>query len=225
MTPNALVEEYLWLARALSRRTTGAAHDVAADRDDAEQDAMVGLIEASRRYDGRGPFASYAYSRVAGAISDGRRRLDPAPRRARQFTRRWNLEEQRAGRALTWAELGERLEVDHAMLGDLLRQAKPALPLEHAVSTDGYEGGADVRADDVPDDAQVREADRRELREAIDGALLALPTREQFVLRCRFFLSMTHGEIGVILRVTESRVAQLQRAGLERLRKKAAAFT
>jgi RNA polymerase sigma factor (sigma-70 family) len=42
---------------------------------------LVGLWKAARRYDGRGPFEAYAWSRIVGEMRDWQRQLDWVPRR------------------------------------------------------------------------------------------------------------------------------------------------
>ena len=71
----ALIERYLALARALSRRIR-MVHSPLADDDDLASAATLGLIDAVDRYEpGRGvPFEAYASLRIRGAIIDELRR-------------------------------------------------------------------------------------------------------------------------------------------------------
>ena len=71
----ALIERYLALARALSRRIR-MVNSPLADDDDLASAAVLGLIDAVDRYEpGRGvPFEAYASLRIRGAIIDELRR-------------------------------------------------------------------------------------------------------------------------------------------------------
>ncbi|HET7700100.1 MAG TPA: sigma-70 family RNA polymerase sigma factor [Candidatus Limnocylindria bacterium] len=77
-----LIERYMPLARALSRRVRLADTPVA-DGEDLASAGLLGLIDAVDRFEpGRGvPFEAYASLRIRGAIIDELRRVDERGRR------------------------------------------------------------------------------------------------------------------------------------------------
>jgi RNA polymerase sigma factor (sigma-70 family) len=202
-------------------------HSGACDIDDAVQDAMVGLIDAASKFEQNGtPFRVYAYGRICGEVRDGRRRMDEVSRRARAFQRVAVRELERAeateGRAPSWSEVAERLGVDHADVGELLRQLHPvsSLDKQYLHNFDDSSRGALGRPleDTLADRRDERERDLWELRELLDQCLCQLPAKLQFVLRCYYELDLTLAEVAECFGFTESRASQLHHDGLRRLR-------
>ena len=89
----ALIERYLALARALSRRVRMVGFPLS-DADDLGSAAVLGLIDAVDRFEpGRGvPFEAYAALRIRGAIIDELRRVDERGRSAEETPRAVSLD-------------------------------------------------------------------------------------------------------------------------------------
>ena len=89
----ALIERYLPLARALSRRVRMVDSPLS-DSDDLASAAFLGLIDAVDRFEpGRGvPFEAYAALRIRGAIIDELRRVDERGRSAEATPRAVSLD-------------------------------------------------------------------------------------------------------------------------------------
>jgi RNA polymerase sigma factor for flagellar operon FliA len=89
----ALIERYLPLARALSRRVRMVGSPLS-DADDLGSAAVLGLIDAVDRFEpGRGvPFEAYAALRIRGAIIDELRRVDERGRSAEETPRAVSLD-------------------------------------------------------------------------------------------------------------------------------------
>jgi|SRR5579872_1871059 len=88
VSPQVVVENYYGLVKSIARnikRRVPAHIDV----DDLVQTGIIGLLEASSRFDPTRPvnFASYANSRITGAILDELRKLDPCSRQDRKNAR------------------------------------------------------------------------------------------------------------------------------------------
>lgn len=200
--------------------------DPAFDQDDAEQEAAIGLLEAARRFDsGRGVmFTTAARPRVKGQVADARRRLDPVPRRVRRYEQAKRAAMARLNRALgrapTRAELREGAGLTEEQDDELTRLllevwSLDAFRLFRTESADNFQAPLHDRLPDEHDEAERRQL---EARMVLERALDTLEPRDQFVLRCRFFLDMTHSEVGGLMGVTESRVNQIQTRALDRLR-------
>jgi RNA polymerase sigma factor for flagellar operon FliA len=190
--------------------------------EDLIQAGMVGLLEATHRYDpAQGTrFATFAEWRIRGAMLDETRKGDRVPRsvhrRARDVAAAIQAVEQRTGGQAQDAEVAEQLGLSlaeyHRTLMEL--QGQKLLSLE-ALSADEETPGTELLVAPEPGPAeQVHQAHLlRRLRTAIDG----LPERERLVVSLYYDAGLNLKEIGAVLRVSESRVSQLHSQALVRL--------
>lgn len=202
-----------YLAHRIGSRLAGQI-----DFDDLVGDGLLGLMEAVDRYDPSHNvrFKTYAESRIKGAILDGVRGRDWAPRSLRRAARKLETAiaevERRTCRAATDEEVASELGLSMEELQELYVQARGirmgALP--------GNEEEGREPADESTDPLEnVQEQERRQLLvEEIDS----LPDRERMVLSLYYERSLTLKEIGEVLDVTESRVCQIHTRALTRLR-------
>jgi RNA polymerase sigma factor for flagellar operon FliA len=194
------------------------------DFDDMVQAGMIGLLDATRRYeDGHGAkFETFATQRVRGAMLDELRQNDWAPRGVRRNRR--SIEsairslEQRLGRPPREGEIARELEMTLAQYGQFVA----ASCTTDVVSYDELSGGdgeawlARQQADEGLDPA-VRLEERR-TRKSVTDSIDSLPAREREVLELYHDRDLNYKEIAAILRVSESRVSQLHTQAVERLR-------
>ena len=181
--------------------------------------AWLGLVEAfSRASPDMDPeeFEAYALYRIRGAMLDHLRSLDTQTRARRTQSRKVT----RAIAKLTGVlkrppeeeeiakELGIELEEYRAMLAALDRAGMTRLEM---LDLDGELPANDA---ELPDES----AGKRQLEEAVAGAIHTLPPRLQQVLALYYGEECTLREIGAILDVTESRVCQLHSEAVHRLR-------
>ena len=224
--PHESREERLARHLPLVRRIAGqmaAQLPASVDLADLEQAGMIGLWDALERgqEQAAAQFGAYAAIRIRGAIYDELRRQDWLPRRSRVQERAI----QKTMQALTQS-LGRPPE-DHevaAALGWTLDAYQSALAqtslqllyLEDLAPGDGIEfteRHADASIAE-PDAALQEEQLERDLREAI----LALPERERLILSLYYQEELQLKEIGQVLEVSESRVSQLMKQAVMRLR-------
>ncbi len=183
--------------------------------DDVQSAALLGLVEAARRFHpGRGDsFPAFAAKRVRGAILDELRRGDMLPRRARQAARRVREAvralEQSLGRVPRDEEIAQHLGVDVEHYRDKLA----GLGSVEMVSLDRVVGGSQEPGAD-PEQSAMRAA----VMEKLVRAREQLDPREARILAMYYDEQMTLAEIGRLLGVTESRVCQLHTRALRRLR-------
>lgn len=202
-----------YLAHRIGSRLAGNV-----DYDDLVGDGLLGLIEAIDRFDPSHNvrFKTYAESRIRGAILDGVRGRDWAPRSLRRAARKLEaaiatVEKRKRGSA-TDDEIAEELQIDLDGLYELYVQARGvklgALPGNDEEGRDPADLGADPLG-------QVEEHERRQvLAEEIHN----LPERERMVLSLYYERGLTLKEIGEVLDVTESRVCQIHTRAITRLR-------
>ncbi|MGH7510959.1 MAG: FliA/WhiG family RNA polymerase sigma factor [Acidimicrobiia bacterium] len=185
---------------------------------------LGGLIEAIERFDPeRGvKFETFATPRIHGAIMDELRALDWAPRSVRLKARRLREgnEElaQQLGRWPSDAEVAEHLDLRPAQIAETrawIEQSRLAR-LDEPVDRGGVPL-ADLIPDPGPADP-LNEAESRDLRERLSGAITLLPEKERTVLGLYYDQQLRLREIGNLLGVTESRVCQIHADAIRALR-------
>ena len=198
--------------------------------DDLLQAGMLGLLEASRRFDsGQGAsFATFAERRIRGAMLDEIRKGDWVPRsvhrKAREVTAAVQAAEHALGREAKEHEIAEQMGISlsdyQATLNDM--QGQKLLSLDELDSSNetgngvGRELGSDflVSPDLGPEDSVQRQQAIASLAAAID----ALPERERLVMSLYYDEGLNLKEIGQVLEISESRVSQILSQTLARLR-------
>ncbi|QGW83927.1 FliA/WhiG family RNA polymerase sigma factor [Variovorax paradoxus] len=198
--------------------------------DDLIQAGMIGLLDASTRYqDNRGAqFETFASQRIRGAMLDELRASDWGSRNLRQQARKVEQAiqslEHRLGRPAAEGEIAKELKMDLDDYQSLLQEIQGCQLLY--VEDFAQEGESDnpwldrqarggrPGADDDPL-AQLLEAGFR--HELVD-AISALPERDQLLLNLYYEEELNLREIGAILEVTQSRVCQLHAQAISRLR-------
>jgi RNA polymerase sigma factor for flagellar operon FliA len=189
---------------------------------DLEQAGLIGLWDALDRGETQSPaqFASYAAMRIRGAIYDELRKLDWLPRRSRAKERQIERAEaqltQRLGRhpddAEIAAHLGWELSDYHAALAETSVQLVYLEDL--ALDQDDHADRVADEASPMPEQL-LQDA---ELERDLQAAILELPERERLVLSLYYQEDLQLKDIGRVLGVSESRVSQLMKQAVMRLR-------
>lgn len=195
------------IAQQMLRRMPGHV-----ELDDLIQAGMVGLLEAGLRFvrSETCSFTTFARHRIRGAMLDSLRKSDWSPRslrrRARNIARaQQSLERDTCNAArppAIAAAAGLPLEKYHETIRDcnlsmLLRLDELASPLGEARS------GA-VDANPRPDE----ELEQEQARYAMHSEIEQLPESERIILLLYYDEELLLREIGVVLKLTESRVCQ-----------------
>ncbi len=197
------------------------------DPEDLTSYGVVGLIDAIEKFEpGRGvKFETYAVPRIKGAILDGMRSLDWAPRslraRARELERAMVELEGRLQRLPTDEELASHMGLSVEELRQLYQDLTRAsvVTLDEPVGLGQGEGLSlldtlkDQRLSDVTAGMEARE-----VRDLVFRVLDELPERDKLVIALYYFEGLTLAEIGRVLGVTESRVSQIHSRAILQLR-------
>ena len=187
--------------------------------EDLMQAGMVALTEAAQRHAGPGEdgFAAYAKMRVRGAMVDLIRRHVPLSRggveRRRLLRVTATALRGQLGRDPLASELAAALGLTEHELS-AMQSTSEALRFE---SIDESYSDSDMAFADERPDSFVLLADA-ELREAVAGAIAALPERLQLVVQLYFVEELNLAEIAETLRVSVPRVHQLKAQAIDKLR-------
>jgi RNA polymerase sigma factor for flagellar operon FliA len=214
---NELIERYLPLVRNVVDRIklTLPSHIEAADLHSV---GITGLIAAVRRFDPEqgSTFASYAATRIRGAILDELRRMDWCPRRARARARKLkeaiNGLEQRLGRAALEKEICEELDLGPREYAKWLEDSRPVTFIAIDQAADGEDsGGASLHEllADQSDETGREKMEKKELLQLMTQRIAGLPDIPRKILAMYYFENMRLAEIAQVFDLTESRICQI----------------
>jgi RNA polymerase sigma factor for flagellar operon FliA len=195
------------LARRLVLRT-----GLASTYDDLWAAGALGLIEASRRFDGAkgASFETFVEHRIRGAMLDELRRLDHLPRRLRSRTDEVTKARRKLsaalGREATIEEVAAELGMDIEEASGMEALLEAPVPLERALPF--------LTTEENLDDPLLRAEAVRKLAEAIE----TLPERLRILLSLHYVEDLTYREIARLLEVSEPRVCQLHAEAVSKLR-------
>jgi len=188
-------------------------------RDDLISAGNLGLVEASRSFDpARGKsFETFASYRIRGAMLDDIRSRDPMSRDLRSQSNK--IARATAGLELQLGRVPDQQEVAGRLgIGVSALHARRQTMIASAVM------GIDD-ANHLPDHLVDRHAidpfedlARREELGHLAAGIAELPERMQMVLTLYYFDDLNLRQIGVAMGVTESRICQIHREAIGRLR-------
>ena len=190
--------------------------------DDLIQAGMIGLIEASRKFDPEqgASFQTYAGIRIRGAMLDEIRRTDWTPRsvhrKAREVAEAVRKIENEKGRDARDVEVAEAMGLELEEYHKILQDATGCRIFSFEDPGNAGEEGYSSNSRDLnqPLETLQKEDFKKGLAEAIKG----LPERERLVMALYYDEELNLREIGEILGVSESRVCQIHGQALIRLR-------
>jgi RNA polymerase sigma factor for flagellar operon FliA len=190
--------------------------------DDLIQAGMIGLIEASRKFDPEqgASFETYAGIRIRGAMLDEIRRTDWTPRsvhrKARdvaEAVRKIENEKGRDARDVEVAEvMGLELNDYHKILQDATGCRIFSFEDPGTIGEDGY-----AQKNEQPNQP-LENLQKSDFKQGLATAIKGLPERERLVMALYYDEELNLREIGEILGVSESRVCQIHGQALIRLR-------
>ncbi|HCC33820.1 MAG TPA: FliA/WhiG family RNA polymerase sigma factor [Clostridiales bacterium] len=193
---------------------------------------VFGLMEAVDRFDPqRGvKFETYAITRIRGAVLDGLRSLDWAPRslrrRARELDQAYARVESRTGRPAQEGEVAAELGISAVELRSTLAELQGAavVSLQEAIAGGGESGDgglslADLIADPGAPDPEAS-AVTADLAEGLAAAIADLPERERLLVTLFYYEELRPKEIAQVMGISPSRVSQLHTQAILRLKRK-----
>ncbi len=222
-----LVERYLPLVKAAVDRIKFKLPKTI-DEEDLTNSAVIGLIDALRKFDPRKKtkFETYAMWRIKGAILDELRALDWASRsvrrKARDIQRQLQIMEQKLGRSVSDNEVADRLNIsskDMSKLGEAVR-GRVVLSIDQPVHLDDESGH--VELSEVLEDTQaidmLEAVEQEESKKMILQCINNLPEQERLVIALYYYEELTLKQIGQVLGISESRASQVHTKAVSRLK-------
>jgi RNA polymerase sigma factor FliA len=202
-----LFNRYHGLARIIALHEFRRRPPHGLERKDFEQLAYGGLLEAIDRFDPlRGaPFEAYARHRIRGAISDG---LAQSNESAAQYASRRQMELER-----TRSARPEKQDDAADCVAELADMAT-LLAIGFIVESGGSDAGSDAH---VGLDAYGTLA-WRDIQLSILQEIDRLPEAEKSIMRHHYLNGVEFRHIADMLGISKSRVSQLHRAAIERVR-------
>ncbi|MFO0972776.1 MAG: sigma-70 family RNA polymerase sigma factor [Phycisphaerae bacterium] len=186
-----------------------------------------GLIEAVEAYDPRrkAKFETFCQQRIHGAVMDWLRALDGQSRTVRSFEKRRMSVRERLdtdlGRPPTEAELAVGMGIPADRFAELSRLSRLGREV-HLSAVQGEDdgrnrstGGWDFR------DLRAIDPEQRVSRKLLTEYITrGLNKEERLVLVLYYYEGLTMAEIGMVLNLSESRVSQIHKDVIDRLRRR-----
>jgi len=223
-TDQVVVQDYFNLVKAVASRIKRRlpAH---VDVEDLVQTGMIGLLEASTRFDAsrKVEFSSYATTRITGAILDELRKVDPCSRQDRK-----------TGRAIKNAKFNLRITGGEEPSSEQVAQAIGLGLAEYEQTRRRLESGqqAMTRIDETDSDvtnelSQIPSKDesafdvcnKRESARILRSYIDQLAPRLREVVKLYYFEEVQLKEIGRRLGVGEARISQILKQASTELRR------
>jgi RNA polymerase sigma factor for flagellar operon FliA len=224
---NALVEHYASLvqiqAARLSRKLPAQI-----GYDEICSAGYDGLIEAVESYDPerKAKFETFCQQRIIGAVMDWLRSLDPQSRTVRTFEKRRTqvreMLDAELGRPPMHEEIAKRMKMPQDRYDQLSRISQLGREVHFSAmdpkdNTDAKGRGSE-RAWDVGDPHQSDPSTKLAGNMMIEYITRGLSREERLVLVLYYYEELTMAEIGVVLDLSESRVSQIHKDVMSRLR-------
>ncbi len=196
------------------------------DTDDLISVGIMGLMSALEKFDEtkKVRFETYAQFRIRGAILDELRSRDDAPRSVRNketmIKDALEVLRKKFGRHPTDEEISHYLGISLKNYYKLLDEARSVRILSKDDLPQSYceKCGRHDVLEKIDQNNPFFLLANRELKNILKNAIDSLPEKEKLVLSLYYYEELTLKEIGLTLKLTESRVCQIHSQAILRLK-------
>ncbi|MFC4557141.1 FliA/WhiG family RNA polymerase sigma factor [Virgibacillus kekensis] len=224
---NKLIENYMYLVNFHVERVSSHLPSNVS-KDDLKSFGLLGLFDALNKFEPERDlkFDTYASFRIRGAIIDGLRKEDWLPRSIREKTKKVELVsqelEQIYHRAPTSKEIADKLEIPANEVETLVRDSLYAniLSIEEKPKDGGQEHKEGIGYT-IPDESSVLPDNhimQSEVKRELVESMKQLNQNEQMVISLFYDQELTLTEIGQVLELTTSRISQIHKKAIFKLR-------
>lgn len=224
---NILIEKYMYLVSFHVERISGNLPNNV-NRDDLKSLGLLGLFDAMKKFDPNRnlKFDTYASFRIRGAIIDGLRKEDWLPRSLRDKTKKVEQAtqklEQQLQRTPTAEEIAEETGLKACEVETFVKDSlmSNVWSLEEKVH-EGNHGQIQYANTSVSDNTATEpdvQLIRSELQKELIESLKYLNKNEQLVVSLFYEEELTFTEIGEVLELTTSRISQIHKKAIFKLR-------
>lgn len=225
---NKLIEHYMYIVDYHVERM--ASHiPPSFEKNDLRSLGMIGLFDALNKFEPNRnlKFSTYASIRIRGSIIDGLRKEDWLPRtlreRMKQIEKTATMLEQKLNKTPSAKEIAEALQIDEQQVEETLTHSLYAniLSLESTVASNDADNEVEI-AHVIEDDNAVIPEEKiefDELKKALAENIKKLNENEQLVISLFYQEDLTLTEIGEVLNLTTSRISQIHKRAIFKLRK------
>ena len=188
--------------------------------------AFDGLIEAVEAYDPerKAKFETFCQQRISGAVMDWLRSLDPQSRTVRTFEKRRTMVFEALGsddeKTPSQTELARRMDMTPDRYDYLCRLSQLGKEVHFSAMepSDEHRESSSSQTWDMRDKRGEDPAVKISRQLLTEYLTKGLAREERLVIVLYYFEEMTMAEIGSVLNLSESRVSQIHKEILERLR-------
>ncbi|WP_163971243.1 FliA/WhiG family RNA polymerase sigma factor [Oceanobacillus halotolerans] len=224
---NGLIEHYMYLVHFHVERI-GIHLPRNVNKDDLHSFGLLGLYDALKKFDISRDlkFDTYASFRIRGAIMDGLRKEDWLPRSTRDKTKRVEQAieqlEKSNHRSPTAKEIGEYLDLQVNEVESILKDSLFAniLSIEEKPKDnyDDFKEGVGYMVADETNQTPEERVQQVELETELVEGIKSLNENEQMVISLFYNEELTLTEIGQVLNLTTSRISQIHKKAIVKLR-------
>lgn len=196
-------------------------------KDDIRSFGLLGLYDAIKKFEFERnlKFDTYASFRIKGTIIDGLRKEDWLPRslreKAKKVERVSQELEQELQRIPTSKEIGNRLEMSEDEVESVVRDAlfSNVLSIEEKPKKEQeFSEGIGYTIPDVNAASPEEKMTKDELKQELIEGLKSLNKNEQMVISLFYYDELTLTEIGEVLNLTTSRISQIHKKAIYKLK-------
>lgn len=197
-------------------------------KDDLVSFAYMGLLDAIHKFESDRDlkFDTYASFRIRGSIIDGLRKEDWLPRAQREKTKKVEKAmmalEQQLQRTPTATEIAEKLMMTKEEVEVLMKDMmfSQVLSIDQPMKTEDIDVNEGIGYA-IPDDASIQPDEvmiDTEVKEELVETIKQLNENEQLVISLFYVEELTMTEIGDVLQLTTSRISQIHKTAISKLR-------
>ena len=222
---DTLIVQYIYLIKYVVGRLRVSLPETISS-DDISSFGVEGLIKAIEKFerDKNTRFETYALTKIRGSIIDRIREQDWIPRAVRKKQKEINaiiqILQKELGRIPKEEEIAARANITVEKLQEIMKLASTMTVTSLNATKDKQEQSVEI-IDTIEDEktaTPLEQLEEKDSKKDLVRGLSRLPERERLLLTLYYHENMTFGEIGEILKVSESRCCQLHAQAIMKLR-------